>query len=56
MSRYRIGQHVGRHRKKYGWGVVAVLFVVVQMVWDVGANDLADYTKPLFIALLGPAP
>ena len=54
--RYRVGQHVNANKRKYGWGAAAAAFVLVQMVWDISANDIAAYFQPLCAAVLGPPP
>ena len=54
--RQRLRQHVRRYKRKYSWGAAAVAFVVVQMAWDIGANDIAAYFQPLFTTILGPPP
>lgn len=57
MSRRRAAAHVRRNPGKYGLGTVLVVtLVVVQLVWDISANDLAAYVQPLFSRLLGPPP
>ena len=55
-NRYRIRQHVGKHKRGYSVSVVVVAFVIVQMVWDISANDLAQYCQPIFTRLLGVPP
>lgn len=48
--------HVRQHHSKYSWGLIAAALLLLQMVWDVSANDIAAYFVPYFTALFGPPP
>lgn len=54
-----VRRHVARHKRKYAAGSIgtaAMLFLALQLIWDIGANDLAAYVQPLFTRVLGPPP
>ncbi len=54
--RRRVSRHVRSNKKKYSIGTIAFFFVIVQMIWDISANDLAAYVQPIFTMLLGEPP
>ena len=47
-----------RNPRKAGMSLLVPALVVVQMIWDISANDLAAYFQPIFTRLFGvpPAP
>lgn len=45
-----------RRVKRVSISVAVVAFIIVQMIWDISANDLAAYVQPLFTKILGAPP
>ena len=51
MNKYQV--HVGKHRRKYGLGAIAAIFLAAQLIWDIAANVIANYVQPLAQMVFG---